>query len=522
MVNTVARKLFDCRVGVAMNPLATYDSMPPFHPSVRYPELPTQLVETLSVTNSVYTAVRVALANQGMDLQNQGSSMWNPFNEVMEPGSKVVIFPNGVMHKNFNRSGGLFSVITHGAVIRPVLDYVYRAIQGRGRIVIAHSPLNQCDFSQWMRLSGCEAIAQFYKEKLGFQVDIVDLRSEFIPWDDRRNVGVVSGRTKLAGDPRGYTEFDLGDLSAFAGTAGDLFANLYGADYDRATTIAAHSNGRHVYRVANTILEADCMVAMPKLKTHSKVGVTLNLKAMVGTQCYKNLIPHYRIGPPSRGGDQHPECSWPQRLLHELDNTAIDRWLASKTRTAEGRYRLWRSLQSVLQSVLNTCYRIKYPGYEGPISGGNWCGNDTAWRMTLDLTRIALYGQRGGVVDNRPQRMFVSVVDGIVGGEGDGPLSPKARQCGTIVCGWNPLAVDNVCARLMGFDPQRIPMLREACRCQWLVGESDQAEDPAVCSDDTGFVAVSTLVKGAAFGFCASRGWRGAMEAKAVDDACSI
>jgi len=47
-------------------------------------------------------------------------------------------------------------------------------------------------------------------------------------------------------------------------------------------------------------------------------------------------------------------------------------------------------------------------------------------------------------------------VDGIIAGENEGPIAPTAKACGCLVAGVNPLAVDIVSSRLMGFDFRRI------------------------------------------------------------------
>jgi len=46
----------------------------------------------------------------------------------------------------------------------------------------------------------------------------------------------------------------------------------------------------------------------------------------------------------------------------------------------------------------------------------------------------------------------MSVIDGIIGGEGDGPLLPIPKSSGVLLAGFNPLAVDICATRLMGFD----------------------------------------------------------------------
>ena len=88
--------------------------------------------------------------------------------------------------------------------------------------------------------------------------------------------------------------------------------------------------------------------------------------------------------------------------------------------------------------------------------GGNWHGNDTAWRMAVDLLKVFLYGDADGRLHPVRRRRVFCLVDGIVGGEGDGPLFPDAVPAGVVVAGAHPLAVDLAAARLMGFDPRRV------------------------------------------------------------------
>lgn len=59
-------------------------------------------------------------------------------------------------------------------------------------------------------------------------------------------------------------------------------------------------------------------------------------------------------------------------------------------------------------------------------------------------------------------RPHLAIVDGIVGMEGDGPIMGTPRHSNLIVMGTNLPAVDATGARLMGFDPQRLPFLKVA------------------------------------------------------------
>jgi len=67
------------------------------------------------------------------------------------------------------------------------------------------------------------------------------------------------------------------------------------------------------------------------------------------------------------------------------------------------------------------------------------------------------------VVDiNLAVKPHLAVVDGIIGGEGNGPMSPDAKPCGVILAGTHPAAVDMAAATLMGFDWQKLRLLKNS------------------------------------------------------------
>ena len=45
-------------------------------------------------------------------------------------------------------------------------------------------------------------------------------------------------------------------------------------------------------------------------------------------------------------------------------------------------------------------------------------------------------------------------------------MSPDPAFMGTVIFGVHPASVDAACAYLMGYDPERIPIVRQAFRCQ--------------------------------------------------------
>jgi hypothetical protein len=91
-----------------------------------------------------------------------------------------------------------------------------------------------------------------------------------------------------------------------------------------------------------------------------------------------------------------------------------------------------------------------------------WYGNDTCWRMVMDLNLIAVYGTNKGKITDRPQRLVYSLCDGIIGGQGNGPLNPIPLPLGIISFSNNSAVTDIAAATLMGFDVKKIPLLKAA------------------------------------------------------------
>jgi hypothetical protein len=117
--------------------------------------------------------------------------------------------------------------------------------------------------------------------------------------------------------------------------------------------------------------------------------------------------------------------------------------------------RVWGSVATQLNRVLHLM---------GDSLGieGSWSGNDTIWRTGLDLNRILLYGEADGSMTSSPRRRVVHLADAIVAGQGDGPLSPLPLAMGLLFAGSNAACMDWFGARLLDYDPQLVPIVREA------------------------------------------------------------
>lgn len=362
--------------------------------------------------------------------------------DIVRPGDRVLLKPNFIRESHTERPDEWEQIITHGAVIGAVAKEVAGALQGSGTITIADAPQTDSNFQLICERTSLSRLREeLNREYPGITLEILDLRREY--WETAR--GVVAERHQLAKDPRGYTLVDLGQDSCFYGKGG----RFYGADYDTTLTADHHTGGRHEYLLARSAMDADVFINLPKLKTHKKVGVTLSLKNLVGINGDKNYLPHFCIGTPDEGGDEFPSSTAGAKLQSRLISTFKRAALLSGAAT-----KLWAPLAtSVGKAVFGSTSQV--------VRSGNWHGNDTTWRMTLDLNRALFHFDGEGRRRKRPLR-YLTIIDGIVAGEGNGPMEADAKPCGLLIAGTNPAAADLVATELMGFDWRRVATIREA------------------------------------------------------------
>ncbi len=468
----------------------------PFSPAIPYSEYPFARGTVAQTTNAAYGGVRQALCLLGLDAEHADTPDWNPLSVVVRPGDTVVLKPNFVREFRESSPDHADCVITHGSVIRAVLDYVFIALRGRGRIVIADAPQNDADFEVIRRIAGLDGIRAFYREHAGMDVEVYDLRPERAHKID----GVIVGHEVLAGDPAGYVPVNLGAHSTFAPIE-HRCNRLYGAEYDTAEVCTHHRGGVHEYLISKTVLDADVVISLPKLKTHKKVGITVNLKNLVGINGDKNWLPHHREGTPSQGGDEFADDAW----MHRVERAMVARF--------KRYFPSLGSLRPVLAAPAKFLgKRLFGDTNRNTIRSGNWYGNDTAWRMVLDLNRILCYADSCGMLHDRPVRRFFSVVDGIIGGEGNGPLDPTPRAAGIVLAGGHPASVDLVAARLMGFDPRCLPLLAHAFEADRLGLFASHDKEVQVRSNDGGFAGAVGAIASLVPPFVPHFGWKGHLE----------
>jgi len=98
-------------------------------------------------------------------------------------------------------------------------------------------------------------------------------------------------------------------------------------------------------------------------------------------------------------------------------------------------------------------------------------------------------------------------------GEGNGPEAPDRKDVGILVMGANPVAVDAVCAKMMGFDWEKIPTIRTRLDEQFRI--CDFGYDNIQVKIDTHRVSKKSFLKlGERIhsGFAPPIGWRGKVE----------
>jgi len=434
-----------------------YPAADPFHPPEAYPEY-LWGSGARQPDNRVYPMVRELLFYLGLDRSNYGTREWNPFGEFIRPGDKVVIKPNFVtdLHRTHPQwAEARLALFTHGSILRPLVDYAFKACGEDGFITICDSPLEEPrpeSFKNIAHLSGTQSMVDRLS-RMGVPLRLLDLRDGIHTFCD--SIGISF---KLPGDPLGYTVIDLGSESLLEEILED-FEKFETGTWKQVSDY--HYPGHHFYSIANTVLDADVFINVPKLKTHKKTGVTLCLKNIMGISNRKDWIPHWR-----RRIDEYKNC----------DPFYID-LLKSAFNTNS------HLSQKILTQFIKIA-KIKLNGY------GNWHGNDTIWRIQVDLNKILFFADKHGVLQSEPQRRYFTVIDGIIASEGDSPLEPQPRSLGAIFAGGDPVAVSKVGCDLMRVDFRKVKKIIRAAslkehafsRCNLdqirVVGD-----DPATCAE---------------------------------------
>jgi len=445
------------QVGITHLSGAMYPEELPFHPDTAWPEYAFDK-GILSSSNDIYRMVRDTLYELDLDKERFDTPDWNPFGDFIKPGHTVVIKPNLVQDRHY-RGGDIDCLITHGSVVRAVMDYVYKALDGKGRIVLGDAPVLSTRFEKAVEKAHLNEVIQFYRENASPELEVFDFRLVAGALDDRFH---VTHWVDLPGDPAGTVAFNLDKHSLLNPIA--HLAHLFRLPHYRTgDTENYHRKDFNKFVVPRSIIDADTVINLPKMKTHCKAGVTGALKNFVGIVALRHCYTNYRRGSPAHDGDEYPNAS----IIKSISE-AIERMIDGNQLPA---------IRPLLSLAFRINERIRLMlGIDG-IRDGAWHGNDTVWRAIIDLVRIARYGQPDGTMAQTPQRTLFTLIDGIIAGEGEGPLESESKKIDCMIAGFNPVAVDACMTTLMGYDINKITTIREALAVEQWPLTSFKAED---------------------------------------------
>lgn len=309
-------------------------------------------------------------------------------------------------------------------------------------IVIGDAPIQDCDWDKLFDASFIENIS-LLSDKYCVPISLIDFRKV-----------IYNSITNLFGESKRHDEdylfFDVAERS-FLEPITKKHVNYRVTNYDPRRMCQAHSRGKHKYCVAKELFDSDVVITMPKPKTHRMAGMTNSLKILVGINGDKDYLPHHRVGSQSQGGDCYKEYSFYRTVAEKvIDFANMHRGGGKIHKYAMKAHRfLWRKSHLTPEVTVN----------------GGWYGNDTVWRMVMDLNLIAKYGKSDGTLSDTPQRTIYSLCDGIVGGQGEGPLNPDPLALGVLAFSNDSYLMDEVMGNLFHLDISRIPLLKIASQC---------------------------------------------------------
>jgi uncharacterized protein (DUF362 family) len=386
-----------------------------------------------------YKAVDHLFEAMGLDVSHARTPKWNPLGEIIRPGERVTIKPNLVYHKHYS-NGLLQGVIADPRVIRAVCDYALRAVGTKGQVVVGDAPLQSADWDRLIQDSGLGDLASYYRE-LGSRFEMRDFRT----FGTANRQGLKVRPRKLPGDPLGYRTVSLGTSSLHYGRN---WRAMRVTNYDPVAMKSHHNADVHEYLVAGSVLEADVVINIAKLKTHRKSGLTGPLKNFVGVNGCKDWLPHHTRGSVQDGGDEYAtSATWKRLCTWLVEHEEASASAAAKVSWNAVRRTVWKGGRSIVRDKT---------------SEGSWFGNDTLWRTILDLNRAVNYADRHGLMQPHAQRRVFTIVDALLAGEGEGPMAPSPAPLGVLLGGINPVAVEHAATSLGRWPIERLKHLARA------------------------------------------------------------
>lgn len=460
---------------------------PPFHPSKKYPEYKFGDVQK---ENIVYESIRSLLYNAHFDKENYGKKSWNPLGKFISPGDIVIIKPNFVRHFHLY-DGNIDTMLTHGSVIRAILDYVIIALKSEGKVIIGDAPLQSTDFEEIIRIRGLNEIKEHYnKNNLDFIIK--DFRKDIVIKDFRW--GNINKKVIIDENINNSHYIDLGKWSSFYDSNHNYQRYRVG-EYDKSEMLLHRNNIKNEYCISKHVLESDVVINLPKLKTHKRAGISAAMKNFIGINTRKDIIPHHRIGSISERGDEYLNPNIIKKFRTKINDL----------NTKSGYY-----FQPLLNKINILLHNIILLTAKDKIFEGSWYGNDTIWRSIVDMNKIIYFADKKGVIREKPQREILSITDAIISGEGDGPLRTEQKNSNLLIMSFHTILSDLVSSSIMGFDWKKIPQIYNGLE---KMNELINGNPPRFNIYWNGkLISVNNLIKDHNLHFKPSPGWKNHVE----------
>jgi len=368
---------------------------------------------------------------------------------------RIIIKPNWVLHET-DPAFPIAALVTDARVIEATVDACLKVFRDAESILVGDCPLQWADWPLMCRQSGLQPLIDRLSKSSNNNVTFRDLRKEVFRRDENNFLLPANSEH---GDPRGYREIELGTRSHLEEIS-DQAEKFAVNDYSAAVTSSNHRKGSHRYLVSQSVLDADLIINLPKWKSHQKSGITGALKNLVGINSDKAYLPHFRKGAPKWGGDEYRD---EHRWLYFAQTTLREKFQKQSSLAYKLLKPGWELLKHVrgIETRLDTREASPENFY---IAGGAWHGNETIWRMIYDLNLIIRCADASGTLHETPQRQYFCIVDGLISGEGNGPLQPLPRQTDWLVFGDDPFAIDAALSWFMGFAPEKLPVIARRTR----------------------------------------------------------
>ena len=367
----------------------------------------------------------------------------DPFAEWLKPGGTVVLKPNWVMHTEEKKDNSE-ALLTNTALIRHVIECAARGLKNQGRIIVGDAPLQSCDFDRMMQFTRVPELMELLRAKYP-DIEFIheDWRLTTLESDQDNHPNADSVQASKEIDPNRFVLKDRGRAS-FLEDIADYADEFRVSCYKPSLMFPHHHRGTHRYCVTKRLFEADLLINMPKMKTHMKAGLTGALKNLIGINGHKEFLPHYVRGSYFGGGDSY--CNG-NSFRDKYDNLYDEFWEHFLETPQSKKNWQWQKMRALSH--------LSHAAGASKMAPGGWAGNDTIWRTTLDLNHVLYFAP------DSPKKIL-NIVDGIIAGEGKGPLSPTSKRVGILAVGDNPAYVDAVLAQLMGYNISRIPSVYHA------------------------------------------------------------